>query len=57
MPTDDQEKIDLWAVLFAEEVDRDLGPFFVAWGFPLSASALDEMATRPAWDEDPMASR
>ena len=55
LPGDDQEKIDLWAVLFAETVDRDLGPFFVAWGFPLSPWAVDEMAGRPDWDEDPMA--
>ena len=55
LPGDDQEKIDLWAVLFAQSVDRDLGPFFVAWGLPLSGWAIDDMATRPSWDEDPMA--
>jgi hypothetical protein len=54
VPGTDQERIDQWAVRFAAAVDRDLGPFFEAWGFPLSAWAIEQMETRPAWDEDPM---
>ena len=56
-PTDDGGRIDQWASRFGAAVDRDLGPFFAAWGFPLSQEVLDELAARPAWDEDPMSAR
>ena len=39
---------------FATHVQRDLGPFFTAWGWPLSAQALTTMAALPAWTGDPM---
>lgn len=35
-------------------VDRDLGPFFTAWGFPLSQAVIDQLALLPAWPENPM---
>ena len=49
-----QERIDNFALSFAQEVQRDLGPFFTSWGFPLSQSVLDEMAMLPVWAENPM---
>jgi len=54
VPTSDQEKFDTWMVLFAQQVDRDLGPFFTAWNLPVSQSALEAIADLPAWEEDPM---
>lgn len=43
-----------WARRLGAQADRDLGPFFPAWGLPRSASVLDELAARPAWTDDPM---
>jgi hypothetical protein len=55
-PTNDQGKIDLWVLRFSLAVNKDLGPFFRAWGFPVSAGVLTEIGTLPAWQENPMAS-
>jgi hypothetical protein len=49
-----QLRIDNFTASFAQEVQRDLGPFFTSWGFPLSQSVLDEMALLPPWTENPM---
>ncbi|MCO4747524.1 MAG: M60 family metallopeptidase [Proteobacteria bacterium] len=54
LPTTDQERIDLWAEMTSAEAGVDLGPFYIAWGFPLSQATLDDMALRPAWTADPM---
>jgi hypothetical protein len=50
----DQENIEAFALEYARIVDRDLGPFFISWGFPLSQPTLDEMALMPAWAGNPM---
>ena len=50
----DQEKIDAFALEFGLIVDRDLGPFFLAWGFPLSQGVLDQLAALPVWVGNPM---
>ena len=53
-PQDDQEKIDLWMVLFSEEVGRNLEPFFTAWRWTTTQAAKDQIANLPLWIEDPM---
>ncbi|WP_437929881.1 M60 family metallopeptidase [Sorangium sp. So ce291] len=53
-PTNDQDKIDKWVLRFSLAVNKDLGPFFRAWGFPVSAGVLAEIGTLPAWEENPM---
>ncbi|TNE90085.1 MAG: hypothetical protein EP330_09665 [Deltaproteobacteria bacterium] len=53
-PTTDQARIDLWAEMTSARAGVDLGPFYTAWGFPLSQATLDSMATRPTWTADPM---
>jgi len=50
----DQEKIDEWAKRSAAYAGVDLGPFYLAWGFPLSAEVVSSLATLPTWVEDPM---
>ncbi|MEM9453775.1 MAG: M60 family metallopeptidase [Myxococcota bacterium] len=50
----DQQKIDEFALTFGAQVDRDLGPFLLAWGLPLSPTVVDQLAQRPAWAENPM---
>ena len=51
---DTETRASEYAVAFATHVQRDLGPFFTAWGWPLSAQALTTMAALPAWTDDPM---
>jgi len=53
-PGDDQGRIDLFVQSFSDLTERDLGPFFVTWGFPVSQSVLDDIAQWPEWTDDPM---
>jgi hypothetical protein len=55
VPKTDAERIDAFCLRFAKTVGKDLGPFFVAWGLPLSEAAKAEMAKLPAWSENPLA--
>lgn len=48
-PRDDDEKRDQWLVRFSRQVDRDLGPFFAAWGIPISQEARASLADLPPW--------
>ena len=50
----DQAKIDEWVRMTSEVANKNLGPFYTAWGFPTTQSVLDSIASRPAWAEDPM---
>jgi len=49
-PKNDAEKRDQWMVRFSRAVGKDLGPFFVAWGVPVSAAARASLADLPAWN-------
>ena len=53
-PTTDRERIDLWAVRSAEAAGVDLGPFYLAWGWPLGDAAIQTMQQLPPWTQDPM---
>ncbi len=48
-PKTDEEKRDQWMVRFSRTVDRDLGPFFEAWGVPVSKTARASIADLPEW--------
>ncbi len=48
-PRNDDEKRDQWLVRFSRTVKRDLGPFFKAWGIPVSDRARAEAAQFPVW--------
>ncbi len=48
-PKSDDEKRDQWLVRFSRQVDRNLGPFFEAWGVPTSRAARDSIADLPVW--------
>lgn len=51
-PKTDDEKRDQWMVRFSREVGKDLGPFFEAWGVPVSAEARASIAELPDWMPD-----
>ena len=48
-PKSDDEKRDQWLVRFARQVDRNLGPFFEAWGVSTSQAARESIADLPVW--------
>ncbi|MEN9575136.1 MAG: hypothetical protein RL514_2991 [Verrucomicrobiota bacterium] len=46
------ERIDQWMVRFSKTVNRNLGPFFQAWGLPVTDAALASVAKLPAWPKE-----
>lgn len=50
LPKADPEKRDQWMVRFSREVQRDLSPFFVRWGVPVSESAVESLDGLEPWD-------
>lgn len=51
-PKTEDEKRDMWLVRASRSVDRDLGPFFEAWGLPVSAAAREQVAALDDWMPD-----
>ena len=49
LPANDQAVRDQWVIQFSRVTGRNLGPFFQAWGFQASQSALDAVADLPMW--------
>lgn len=50
----DQQKIDRFVLRTAQTANVDLGPFYVAWGFPVSPATLAAIDGLPDWAGDPM---
>jgi hypothetical protein len=48
-PKTDQAKRDQWMIRFSRTVGRNLGPFFEAWGVPVTADALEQIKDLPTW--------
>ena len=48
-PKNDAEKRDEWMVRFSRHVQKNLGPFFQAWGVPTSTKARESIAYLPEW--------
>jgi hypothetical protein len=53
-PASDQARIDRVATRMAHLAGVNLGPFFLAWGWPLSPGVVADLATLPPWTNDPM---
>ncbi|KAM4748939.1 TRPM8 channel-associated factor 2 [Rhinophrynus dorsalis] len=47
-------KMNLWVEKFSQAVNRNLVPFFQAWGWPIEDQTSRKLSTLPAWDKDPM---
>jgi hypothetical protein len=45
----DSEKRDQWMIRFSRQVGRNLGPFFTAWGIPVSRRARELVSGLPCW--------
>lgn len=49
-PADNQAKLDQWTLRFAQNVGKNLGPFFkTTWGLPISQTVIDQMALLATW--------
>ena len=48
-PQSDQAKRDQWMIRFSRAVEHNLGPFYTAWGVPISQGALDSVKDLPVW--------
>ena len=51
-PKSTTERIDQWMVRFSRSVNRNLGPFFQAWGLPVTDAAMGSIAKLPAWPKE-----
>ncbi|XP_061494096.1 TRPM8 channel-associated factor homolog isoform X2 [Rhineura floridana] len=55
IPDDNKAKMNLWAERFSQQVNKNLGPFFAAWGWPIEAELSEKLAgSFSLWREDPM---
>lgn len=48
-PQGEAAQIDTWMVQISRATGRNLGPFFTAWGIPITESARASVATLPGW--------
>ena len=48
-PRTDAEKRDQWLIAMSRTVGHDLGPYFQAWGVPVSEAARAAVADLPGW--------
>ncbi len=51
-PKTNPDRMDQWMVRFSKTVNRNLGPFFQAWGIPITNQALASVANLPAWPKE-----
>ncbi|MHA3775671.1 M60 family metallopeptidase [Verrucomicrobiota bacterium sgz303538] len=54
LPKNEDEKRDQWMVRYSKIVGKNLGPYFDAWGIPVSSSAKSEIASLPGWMPEKM---
>ncbi|KAM3924757.1 TRPM8 channel-associated factor homolog [Leptodactylus fuscus] len=47
-------KMNLWAEKFSKAVNKNLVPFFQAWGWPIDDATSKKLSTLSAWEENPM---
>ena len=48
-PKNDAEKRDQWLVRLSRNVERNLGPYFEAWGVPTSEDARKSVSELEPW--------
>lgn len=51
-PKTDNDKHDQWMIRLSRATGHNLGPFFTAWGVPVSDKAKAEIASLPGWMPD-----
>ncbi|XP_074123757.1 TRPM8 channel-associated factor 2-like isoform X2 [Sminthopsis crassicaudata] len=56
VPKEKEDKMNLWVTKFSEQVQKNLAPFFKAWGWPVQEKVETAIAHLPEWKENPMKS-
>ncbi|NWV67674.1 TCAF2 factor, partial [Malurus elegans] len=56
IPKDKASKMNLWAKKFSQQVNKNLVPFFTAWGWPIKKELSVELSSLPSWEQNPMRS-
>ncbi|XP_058929462.1 TRPM8 channel-associated factor 2 [Kogia breviceps] len=54
IPKDNTGKMNLWVKKFSERVQKNLAPFFEAWGWPVQKEVAASLACLPQWQENPV---
>ncbi|NXQ55983.1 TCAF2 factor, partial [Anthoscopus minutus] len=54
IPKGNTSKMNLWAQKFSQQVNKNLAPFFTAWGWPIKKELSVELSSLPSWEQDPM---
>ncbi|XP_036616472.1 TRPM8 channel-associated factor 2-like [Trichosurus vulpecula] len=54
VPEDNDRKMNMWVMKFSDQVQKNLVPFFKAWGWPVWEEVAAEIACLPEWKENPM---
>ena len=49
-----QDRIDEWITRTSRYTERNLVPFYEAWGFPITRAVRNALRDLPDWDENPM---
>ncbi|XP_017552318.2 TRPM8 channel-associated factor homolog [Pygocentrus nattereri] len=55
VPGDNNGKMNLYAETFSKVVNRNLAPFFKAWGWPIQSGTEETLSSLPEWSDHPMA--
>ncbi|XP_020853655.1 TRPM8 channel-associated factor 2-like [Phascolarctos cinereus] len=54
VPGDNDSKMNVWVIKFSEQVQKNLVPFFKAWGWSVQKEVAATIAHLPEWKENPM---
>lgn len=54
IPEDNENKMNTWVKLFSETVQKNLVPFFEAWGWPVQEDVADSLSSLPCWQDHPL---
>lgn len=46
-PTNDEERINMWMVMFSRAVEENMAEFFISWGFPISSKTIELVENLP----------
>ena len=49
-----QDRIDEWITRTSRYAERNLVPFYEAWGFPITRAVRNALRNLPDWEENPM---
>ncbi|KAK2912776.1 TRPM8 channel-associated factor homolog [Channa argus] len=53
-PSENKEKMNLYAETFSQTVGMNLCTFFKSWGWPIDASTEEKLSNLPPWTDHPM---